>query len=350
MICKFCRKTIEDDSIYCRFCGRKCSESRHKRANGTGSVYKRGNSYTIRIREFANGKTVDRTKGGFKTRKEAFEYAETLRKRHDTRISFTGLWEMLQDSEKYKRLSDQKRKAWNIAYRKLTRFETVGDVRQIEYADMQEIVRKEKPYAARDIKAVLSAMFDLGQKYRYCETNPAKLLDLPQIHAKEKETFSDEELNRIWNSVDPFREYVLIMCYTGMRPIELRTMTKEDINLEGRYVTAGRKTELSKVSRIAFPDVILPLMESFEPPQGTEYDFIHRFERFMRSLGLSGKTPYCCRHTFITNLSKVTDSIAILKSAARHTDYQTTLRYTHLNNEEVSAVVNRLSSNAPKMP
>ena len=64
MICKFCRKEIEDDSVYCRFCGRKCAESRHKRANGTGTVYKRGNAYTIRIREFANGKRIDRSKGG----------------------------------------------------------------------------------------------------------------------------------------------------------------------------------------------------------------------------------------------------------------------------------------------
>lgn len=350
MKCKFCRKEIEDDSVFCRFCGRKCSESRHKRANGTGSVYKRGNSYTIRIREFANGKTVDRTKGGFATKKEAFQYAETLRARKDTRIGFVALWELLQDTEKFKSRSEQKQKAWNIAYRKMSKFEKVEDVREIEYADMQELIKGERPYAARDIKAALSAMFELGMKYKYCETNPAKLLDLPPIHEKEKQTFSDEELARIWNSVDPFRDYVLIMCYTGLRPIELRMMTKQDINLEGRYVTAGRKTELSKMSRIAFPDIILPLMENFEQPQGTEYDFIHRFERFMKAVGISGKTPYCCRHTFITNLSKITDSIAILKSAARHTDYHTTLRYTHLNNEEVSAVVNRLSSNAPKTP
>ena len=350
MICKFCRKEIEDDSVYCRFCGRKCAESRHKRANGTGTVYKRGNAYTIRIREFANGKRIDRSKGGFKTKIEAYQYADTLLKKNDTKISFLDLWEKYKDSEKFKKLSDQKQVQRDIAYRKLKPLESVKDVRTIEYGQLQDMISDKTHYVAKDMKQVLSAMFDLGMKYKYCETNPAQLLELPQLHEKEKQIFTDDELDRIWKSTNPFRDYVLIMCYTGLRPIELRMMTKDDINLEKRYVTAGRKTELSKVSRIAFPDAILPMMERFETPKGTKVTFEKHFRDLMESLGISGKTPYCCRHTFITNLSKITDSIAILKSAARHTDYQTTLRYTHLNSDEVSAVVNKLSSGAPQTP
>ena len=350
MICKFCRKEIEDDSVFCRFCGRKCSESRHKRANGTGSVYKRGNSYTIRIREFANGKTVDRTKGGFKTKKEAFLYAETLMKRNDNKIGFKDLWERYKESEKYKQLADSRKQQREIAYKKLKSLESVKDVRLIEYGQLQDMISDKTHYVAKDMKMVLSNLFEFAMKYKYAETNPAALLDLPPLHEKERQIFSDEELQKIWNAEDPFRDYVLIMCYTGLRPIELRMMTRSDIDLERRFVTAGRKTELSKVSRIAFPDVILPLMERFEQPDGTKCTFERHFKSFMDSLGISGKTPYSCRHTFVTNMSKLTDSIAVLKSAARHTNYQTTLRYTHLNYEEVSAVVNRLSTMASKMP
>ena len=348
MNCKFCHKDIEDDSVYCRFCGRKTSESWHRHANGTGTVYKRGNTYTVRIREYANGKHVDRTKGGFKTKKEAYQYVDTLMKKNDHKIGFAALWDMLEQSERYKKLSDQKRKQWRIAYKKLKCLESVKDVREIEYGQLQELVNGEKYYPARDIKTLMSAMFEMGMKYKYCETNPAALLDLPPLHEKERQVFSDEELAKIWKSDDPFKDYVLIMSYTGLRPIELRTMDKKDINLEGRYVTSGRKTELGKSSRIAFPDAILPLMERFERPDCSEQTFIERFKRFTESLGIYGKTPYSCRHTFVTNLSKVTDSIAILKSAARHTNYKTTLRYTHINTDEVSAVVNKLSSSAPQ--
>ena len=350
MNCKFCRKTIEDDSVYCRFCGRKCSESWHRHANGTGTVYKRGNTYTVRIREFANGKHIDRTKGGFRTKKEAYQYADTLMRRNDHKIGFVELWEKYKDSEKFKKLSPAKQNQRDIAYRKLKSLESVKDVRTIEYGQLQDLISDKTHYVAKDMKQVLSSMFDLGMRYKLCETNPAALLELPQLHEKERQIFTDNELAKIWKSENPFKDYVLIMCYTGLRPIELRMMEKKDINLEKRYVTAGRKTELGKASRIAFPDAILPMMERFETPNGTKVTFEKHFRDFLASLGITGKTPYCCRHTFVTNLSKVTDSIAILKSAARHTDYQTTLRYTHLNTDEVASVVNKLSTLSLKTP
>ena len=42
MECVKCKKEIEDDSVFCRFCGKKqISERKHKkRANGTGNVTK----------------------------------------------------------------------------------------------------------------------------------------------------------------------------------------------------------------------------------------------------------------------------------------------------------------------
>lgn len=350
MICKFCHKTIEDDSVYCRFCGRKCADSWHRHANGTGTVYKRGNTYTVRIREYANGKHVDRTKGGFKTKKEAYQYADTLMKKNDNRIGFKDLWERYKESEKYKSLADSRKQQREIAYKKLKPLESCKDVRLIEYGQLQDMISDRTHYVAKDMKMVLSNMFEYAMKYKYCETNPAALLDLPPLHEKERQIFSDEELEMIWNSTDPFRDYVLIMCYTGLRPIELRMMERKDIDLERRFVTAGRKTELSKASRIAFPEVILPLMERFVKPDGTKCTFERHFKSFMDSLGIEGKTPYSCRHTFVTNLSKITDSIAVLKSAARHTNYQTTLRYTHINTDEVSAVVNKLSTLTSKMP
>ncbi len=60
-------------------------------------------------------------------------------------------------------------------------------------------------------------------------------------------------------------------------------------------------------------------------------------------LGLrSCLTPYCCRHTYITRLTALKVSPAMLQELAGHEDYDTTLDYTHLSVADRLAEVNRL--------
>ena len=89
MICVKCQQEIPDGSVYCNLCGKKQitqQRKRPKRPNYSGSVRKRGKTYQAewttekpelladgRIRQFR------KTKGGFKTRKEAEEYCLKMR-------------------------------------------------------------------------------------------------------------------------------------------------------------------------------------------------------------------------------------------------------------------------------
>ena len=84
MICKKCKKQIEEDSIYCRFCGKKQIESekprkRQKRPDGSGTVYKlsgnRSKPYYARVS--INGKNV--CIGTYTTRTEALVALESVR-------------------------------------------------------------------------------------------------------------------------------------------------------------------------------------------------------------------------------------------------------------------------------
>ncbi|MBR1723426.1 MAG: site-specific integrase [Ruminococcus sp.] len=72
-------------------------------------------------------------------------------------------------------------------------------------------------------------------------------------------------------------------------------------------------------------------------------DFYDEWTAKRAALGLREElTPYCCRHTYITRLTALGVSPAMLQELAGHEDYDTTLDYTHLSVAERLDAVNRL--------
>ena len=66
-------------------------------------------------------------------------------------------------------------------------------------------------------------------------------------------------------------------------------------------------------------------------------DFLNVF-----ALAVIFGVPYCCRHTYITRLTALKVSPAMLQELAGHEDYETTLEYTHLSVADRLSEVNRL--------
>jgi site-specific recombinase XerD len=48
--------------------------------------------------------------------------------------------------------------------------------------------------------------------------------------------------------------------------------------------------------------------------------------------GVRQLNPYCCRHTTATALAQAGVAPAIIKAIMGHTDYSTTMQYTHVQN------------------
>ena len=87
MKCRKCKSELPEGSKYCNMCGAKVAVERKpkSRGNGTGTVYKRGANW---IAVIVTGFELDsdnkmhrktRSKGGFKTKREALEYIPTLK-------------------------------------------------------------------------------------------------------------------------------------------------------------------------------------------------------------------------------------------------------------------------------
>lgn len=144
---------------------------------------------------------------------------------------------------------------------------------------------------------------------------------------------------------------MLIMLYTGIRPGELLTIRAENVHAAEHYMTGGIKTAKGRARKIILPDCILPLVarsidasgDGLLASYGGRNAIYDAWNALRDRLGLrSCLTPYCCRHTYITRLTALKVSPAMLQELAGHEDYDTTLDYTHLSVADRLAEVNRL--------
>ena len=105
MECIKCKQPLQDDFLYCPYCGKKQITQKTKtsrsRPNGTGTVYKRGKTWTASyvhgyvIQEDGKLKTVRSTKGGFRTKKEAMEFLPALQNAPERKVpNLLELWEI----------------------------------------------------------------------------------------------------------------------------------------------------------------------------------------------------------------------------------------------------------------
>ena len=349
MNCLFCKKEIPEQSQYCMFCGRKQTRSHHRLPNGSGTVYKRGQTYTVSLRYWNGTYRASVSKGGFKTKREALAYVPELTKRtqlHRTeKIGFCELWERVQETVRFQKLSEDKKKTWRYAFAKCSALYGCKDVRELRYEHLQKCIEGMTYYPARDVKVLLSAMYQLAMKMEICTKNYAELMELPKLEQTEKDVFTNEEIRMLWQCMDPFRDYILIMLYCGLRPVEMRKLRTENVLLDERLLTGGQKTDYSKKNYIVIPEIVAPLFERFRPWLFSKSAFEKRFASCLKHAGIVRElSPGCCRHTFVTNLTLVEDSTAMIQKAARHTKYQTTLNYTHIPVDDVRKTVNKLDN------
>lgn len=365
MICRKCKEEIPDGSKFCLECGAKQEiiHTPRRRGNGTGTVYKRPcGTWAAEVTLgyfFKDGirKRKMKRKCGFKTKKEAILFLETLRIDREAPkiITMSELWESYSGSWE---LSKSKQVAYRIAWKKVAGEIGWRAVDSFTVDELQDLVDTSAPsfYTRKDIKSVLSNLYKIAVRDDYTDKNKADFIKLPKLITSEREIFSDDDIKALWQDFgikkEPITAQMLTMLYTGMRPIELMNITSDNVMLDAHYMTGGAKTEKGKRRKIIIPDKLIPVIEYMLSNVGKtkkiayynrDWDFYETWKAKRQDLCLRETlTPYCCRHTYVTNVTKLGVSPAMLQELVGHEDYETTLMYTHLSVEDRLKEVNRL--------
>ena len=362
MRCIKCKKELPDNAIYCCYCGKKQVVNNKKtksRCNGTGTAYRRGKTWTAEVtigyvydKDTDKTKRLSRRKGGFATKKDTIEYLTVLKNEQSRAKSMT----LLELHEKYIRTNEfeklsksQQNKlgyGWNRCKSIWSR-----DIKTITVDDLNDLIEGLTFYPAKDIKTVLSHIYNMAIQRELVAFNKTNYIDMPELNKKERPHFTNEEIEKLWKSYENGNtdlEMALVLIYTGMRPGELRSIKKSDVNISEKYITGGIKTDAGRNRVIAIADKILPLIiEMYNRSKSllvelNEKDFYEKYNQSIETAGVSHYTPYACRHTYFTRLAEQGIQPAIITEMGGHTSYQVTLGYTHIALDKKLEAVNQI--------
>lgn len=366
MICIKCGAEIPDNSNFCNVCGAKqtvASRGTKKRGNGQGTVFKTpSGTWAAEVTlgyylQDGEKKRKYKRKKGFKTKKDAINYIQALYSPSEKIkvITLSELWELFQ--LELSNLSSSKQTAYRIAWRKIKSDVEYRSIDSFSVPELQELIDNAAPsyYTRRDIKTLLSHLYKIAIRDDYTDKNRTEYIKLPKLETTERQIFSPEDKTRLWSSFQNAPSGIvagmLTMMYTGIRPGELLTIRTENVRLQEHYMTGGIKTTKGKKRKIILPDKLVPVIQYLLDHSKRDLllcypcsdDFYTDWREKRTALGINEElTPYCCRHTYITNLTALKVSPAMLQELAGHEDYDTTLEYTHLSITDRLAEVNRL--------
>ena len=365
MICKKCKKDVPDGR-YCIACGADQSASKktrpRTRPNGTGTAYKRGSTWTAQVtvgikRDPDTGRVqqVRRTKGGFKTKREALEFCQQLAnaampKKH---VTFGDLWEQYEKT-KYRQLSTSKQCSYRTALKR------IGDmiytrIDAVTIADLQGLVDGLTFYCAQDIKSILRHMYRIAMMQGWTSRDLSEYIVLPPKNEHERTPFNDDEIRAIWRGYDggdTWAGYILLMIYTGMMPGELLHCRKDMIHLDSHQIIgAGLKTAERKNRPIVIADFLMPVVQALIDYTGDapllcdtyKRAFYKKYYDCLDRCGCRRLTPYSCRHTTATACAvgaKIAPSV--IQRIMRHAKLSTTQLYIHPDESAVLDAINTL--------
>ena len=233
-------------------------------------------------------------------------------------------------------------------------------VSEITYVDLDGFYFHCRKHHGRGINAgshslrELKTTFRWGEEFGICDLPVRRFPSVKEKPPMTKQFTEDEIKKLLAEAPSDFADLVRFAVLTGLRPIELRTLKKSNIERCGS--TSMLKIEIHKTSasaRVPMPRSVplspkaveIILRQTERHPQsedvflngdGTPYtgDALRiRLARVLKRLGISPKPPYAFRHFFAFGLASNDINLAVMSQLMSHSGLEMTYRYAVCNAE-----------------
>lgn len=339
MQCRKCKKLIDTDSVFCKYCGTSVTPKatqRKRKGNGTGTVERiSANNYkaiaVVGWKE-ENGKKlpVRRTKSGFKTKSEATAYIPTLSKLTIDTDKTATLRAIFDAFIAIHNKGQSTINCYRSAFKWLSKLWYVPFY-NIGIDDWQSQIDN----CPKGKRTKLNMRVLIGLLYKYaiprgyvCEALMTFRGEFLKVNdsspAPHKEGFTSDELELIRKAVGKvdYADYIYCLCYLGFRLSEFLSLTIDSYNTKERCFVGGVKTDAGKDRTVTISPKIQGIVNGLTQKKNgyvfcdtngnrfTERRF--RAEAFyptLEKIGISNTdhhyTPHSCRHTFATLMKRV---------------------------------------------
>nr|DAU38351.1 MAG TPA: Integrase [Caudoviricetes sp.] len=401
---KRCNRELQDDFIFCPYCGKNQSSDKPKnrrRTKGTGSIYirKDNKSKPYAAASSVTGKQV--YLGAFATKREAenalkdYEYNPV----NGFNMTLEQLYEKWIKTKAYQKLGDSVKSNYASAYIKLKPLykrkfrdlrtsdyqyiidyydnphHEVGAGGKLKYLDKNgkgtyKVTNTPKiceglGYSAlHKVKCLLTTLYTFAMKEDIVNKDYATFIELPEQEETTATRFTEVQLELIKQNVGkvPYMDYIYIMCYVNFRVSEFLELTPDRYKVTDsgiHYFVGGKKTDAGKDRIVPVHPKIQQLVQKcienegetifcrihggseFGKAMNKDYFLKYCFRPAMQAIGLSDEyTPHSCRRTFSTRMSAAGAREEDIIALMGHTDYKVDI--DHYIIQEVDTLYNAI--------
>ena len=342
-----------------------------KKPNGYGSIIKlsgrRRKPWAIRVTDgFVDGKQIYRYVSYHETKTEALE---ALAKEQITptspkaKITAAELFTEWKGTKSYKDLSRNTQYNYDAAFKLLSPLhdKIFTNLRTQHLEELISGLKKNGIPMSHSTKSKVKILLGLLYKYAMqndiCNKNYAEFIKLDKTEKKEKEIFSDVEIETFFKHDDIENvDTILILLYTGMRINEMLNITKFDIDLKNNTITGGLKTDAGKNRIIPIHPRIRKYIENrynnatdklfYRGNNIALTDSYYRkniYYPLLEQLNIPKKTIHCTRHTTATLLAEHGADVNAIKQILGHSNYAFTAdTYTHVDINFLKKAINKI--------
>lgn len=372
MKCRKCRAEAPENAKYCPSCGAKLSttQATKSRGNGTGTVYRRGKTWTAAktlgyyVSEDKLHREV-RTKGGFKTKREALEYLSILGREPETRRhTFRQVYDLWFPTHKASASTMgcyQAAMAW---------FKPVWGYKldYITIEDLQDCM-DDCPNGKRtqqNMKALCGLLYKYAIPRGLARLNLGQYLRVGGEDTGPKEALPQNVLEALEKAAGnvPGADYILCQCYLGFRPSEFLALDAASYDRKERVFRGGAKTQAGRNRVVTVSPKIQPIVDRliadkiggpvFCKSDGSQMpirEYRDMFYTVLDKIGVENPvgpdgrhryTPHSCRHTFATLMKRVAGADKDKLELIGHTSNEMLRHYQDVDLEDLRRITDAL--------